>query len=138
MKQTPTQDTIPEIGKSQLDAVLKSLPVLAAPGYKFGKWIKEEGHFPWFLYSADVIAFIHALYENDIIIQFSWMQWEEGRRYLVEPASIQEADLLTLRKLLTANVRRDRFCEGHLAGVLENGHIVAILRRLKEIRDEMS
>ncbi len=137
MKQKSTQDTIPKIGKSQLDAVLKFLPVLDAPGYRFGEWIREEGHFPWFLYTADVIAFIGALSENDIIIQFSWMQWEEGRRYLEEPESIQEANLLTLRKLLTANVRRERFCDGHLAGVLENGHIVAILPRLKEIRDDM-
>jgi Family of unknown function (DUF6508) len=52
-----------------------------------------------------------------------------------DPALLAQADLLTLRKLLTAHVRQDRFIEGHLAQMLENGHISAILRRLRELRD---
>jgi hypothetical protein len=43
---------------------------------------------------------------------------------------------MTLRKLLTTHVRADRFVEGHLAGVLESGHMLAILRRLKDIRQQ--
>jgi hypothetical protein len=43
-----------------------------------------------------------------------------------------------VRKLLTTHIRADRFIEGHLAGVLENGHIVAVLRRLRTIRDQMA
>jgi hypothetical protein len=41
-------------------------------------------------------------------------------------------------ELLTAHVRGDRFVEGHLASVFESGHITAILRRLKQIREEMT
>jgi O-acetyl-ADP-ribose deacetylase len=54
-----------------------------------------------------------------------------------DPKAIAGADLLTLRKLLTAHVRGDRFTEGHLAAVLEKGHILAILKRLEQIRAEL-
>jgi hypothetical protein len=47
------------------------------------------------------------------------------------------ADLLTLRKLLTLHVRGDRFVEGHLASVLESGHVTDILERMQQIRDAM-
>jgi hypothetical protein len=36
------------------------------------------------------------------------------------------------------HVRADRFVEGHLASVLESGHITAILRRLRGIREQMA
>ena len=52
-------------------------------------------------------------------------------------SSLETADLTTLRKLLTTHVRADRFSEGHLAGVLQSGHIVAVLRRLRKIRDQL-
>ena len=41
-------------------------------------------------------------------------------------------------ELVTAHVRADRFVEGHLVSVFESGHITAILRRLKQIREEMT
>jgi hypothetical protein len=37
--------------------------------------------------------------------------------------------------LLTTHSRKDRFCEGHLAAMFENGHIVALLRRLRELKN---
>jgi hypothetical protein len=30
-------------------------------------------------------------------------------------------------------VRKERFCEGHLAGFCESGHIVSVLKRLKQL-----
>ena len=74
-----------------------------------------------------------------MIIPFDWRSWsEEAERYQMDPEALQAADLLTLRKLLTAHVRAERFAEGHLASVFESGHIAAILRRLKQIRAEMT
>jgi hypothetical protein len=54
-----------------------------------------------------------------------------------KPGALETANLLTLRKLLTVHVRKDRFVEGHLARMLECGHITAILRRLREVRAGM-
>ncbi|MBN1128044.1 MAG: hypothetical protein JXA71_03610 [Chitinispirillaceae bacterium] len=43
---------------------------------------------------------------------------------------------ILVRKLCTLHVRKDRFCEGHLAGIVEAGHMTEILKRLKELRGE--
>ena len=61
------------------------------------------------------------------------MSWHYGKKLTRDPDLIKKANLLTLRKLITAHVRQDRFCEGHLAGVLKSGLMVKILERLKEI-----
>lgn len=31
-------------------------------------------------------------------------------------------------------MRQDRFCDGHLGDIFEPGHLLAILRRLRELR----
>lgn len=127
------ENDAPDIGPQQLDRVLEFLSIFEGPGYKFGEW-SDSGHFS---YSAQVSDWLKTLYAHNILVPFDWMSWkEEAQRYRSQPGTLQEADLLTLRKLLTAHVRADRFTEGHLASVLESGHITAILRRLKQIRDQ--
>ena len=77
------------------------------------------------------------LYANDWVTpEVDWVQWQDvAVEYVDLQEKIDSADVLTLKKLFTTHVRKDRFCEGHLATMLENGHIVALLRRLKEIRE---
>ncbi len=77
------------------------------------------------------------LYANDWVTpEVDWVQWQDvAVEYVDLQEKIDSADVLTLKKLFTTHVRKDRFCEGHLATMFENGHIVALLRRLKEIRE---
>jgi hypothetical protein len=49
---------------------------------------------------------------------------------VASPEFLTGADASTIRKHLTLQARKDRFCEGHLAVMLESGHITALLRRL--------
>ena len=133
-----SKDSVPEIGLQQIDAILKYLPLFEKQDYQFGQWVEQEGQFPYFSFSPEVDEFISTLYEQGMIIPFDWRSWsEEAERYQTDPEALEAADLLTLRKLLTAHVRADRFVEGHLASVFESGHITAILRRLKQIREKM-
>ena len=134
-----SKDPIPEIGLQQIDAIIEYLPIFAKQDYQFGRWVEQEGQFPYFSFSPEVEEFIDTLHKQGIIIPFDWRSWSaEAERYQRDPAALEAADLMTLRKLLTAHVRADRFMEGHLANVLESGHIIAILRRFKQIRDEMT
>ena len=124
---------VPDVGPQQMDAVLAHLPILERPGCPFGEWDSAG----YFAYSPEVDAFVAALYAQDLLLVFDWPSWRaEAQRYLSQPEALETADLTTLRKLLTTHVRADRFSEGHLAGVLQSGHITAILRRLKAIRDQ--
>jgi len=65
------------------------------------------------------------------------LSWPDRRQKLCALGPIKyrsrEADLQTVRRLLTTRVRKERFCEGHLAGLCESGHIVSVLKRLKQL-----
>jgi hypothetical protein len=134
-----SKDSVPEIGLQQINAILKYLPIFEKQDDQFGQWVEQEGQFPYFSFSPEVDEFISMLYKQNMIIAFDWTSWsEEAERYQTDPAALEAADLLTLRKLLTAHVRADRFVEGHLASVFESGHMIAVLRRLKQIHDDMT
>ena len=134
----PNKSDDSNITPAQLDAVLRFLPMFEQPGYSFGEWHAPEGQFPFYAYNEEVLAFLQALYDSNLLFVFDWGKWQdETRRYMDDPDALAQADLLALRKLLTTHVRLDRFVEGHLAGVLENGHMTAVLRRLNTIREVM-
>ena len=82
------------------------------------------------------MKFYTVLYTNEwVALPFNWIEWQGvAWEYVGSPEKIKSADVVTIRRLFTAHVRKDRFCEGLLAGMFENGHIVALFRRLKEIR----
>ena len=133
-----TERAFPEISAEQLDMVLAFLPSFERPGATFGEWQTPAGQLPYYSYSAEVSRFIATLYEENFVVNFDWPSWREtARGYMDHPETLAGADLLTLRKLLTTHARNDRFVEGHMAGMLENGHITAILRRLQAIRQSM-
>ena len=126
----------PDVSPEQLDAVLKFLPIFESKEFSCGEWVVRKGYMPHFRYDPDVDGFVLALYQQHIVLQFDWVSWkDEAKRYMASPDSLAEADLLTIRKLLTTHHRADRFVEGHLGQIFESGHIVEILRRLKAIRE---
>ena len=84
-------------------------------------------------YHPAVYKFIDACYENGMVLSFDWEAWsEEARRYMGDPQLVMAAGLNTCMKLLTTHLRAERFCDGHLEGVLRSGHIIAILRRFQQ------
>ncbi len=52
-------------------------------------------------------------------------------------ADFSELNLITLCKLITVIVRNDRFSTGYLGGSFEDGIILKILYRIKQIMYEM-
>ncbi len=123
----------PPLSAGNLQAVLNFLPVFEQPDFSPGEWISQAGRLPYFSYTSTVLDFIKTLAANGFIQPFDWMNWREGEQLVDRPDLLGSASLQTLRKLLTAHVRSDRFNEGHLAGTFESGHMVLILKRLAEI-----
>jgi hypothetical protein len=124
----------------QIDAMLPFLNRFTADGFSVGTWLSPPGQFPWFEFSEAVTEFQQALYDNGwISSSFKWPDWQEtAKEYVESPDKIGSADAKTIQKLFTTHVRKERFCEGHLAAMFENGHVVALLRRLKVIRDTVT
>jgi len=118
-----------------IDIILEYLPYFKNTKNSFYKVDKKLSLDP-FTYSVRVYSFIKDLYENNFIIRFNHSCWqEEALKYFNDPKLLDSANLLILRKLLTLHVRKDRFCAGHFAHMIDTGHILNILKRLKIIRD---
>jgi hypothetical protein len=78
------------------------------------------------------------LYEEGFIIDFDWPKWQDqAEQYYSKPELLKTADIVTVQKLLTTHIRKERFCDVHLACMIKNRHISAILHRLKDIRCKM-
>ena len=81
--------------------------------------------------------FVTACYEEHFVQPFDWGDW--NRRHggdLTSDAFIAEADLSAIIKMLTAHIRADRFCDGHLLSVMKDGTALKILKRLRDIHSE--
>jgi hypothetical protein len=128
----------PPLTNQNIQAVISYLPIFLKAGFSAGEWINQEGHLPYINYSPEVLGFIRALGENGFIQPFDWMNWREGEQLVDHPELLSITNLQTLRKLLTAHVRADRFSEGHLAAMFESGHMVMILERMSEIHKSKS
>lgn len=120
----------------QIDAILPFITRFEADGFTGGKWNGPPGQMPWFSYDESVTEFQSALQSAGWFdSSFDWPDWQEtAQEYVSFQGRIDAADATTIQKLFTTHFRKDRFCEGHLASMFENGHIVALLRRLRVIR----
>jgi len=90
-------------------------------------------------YHPAVHKFEKACYENGFIQTFDWSAWAPtARRFMRNPELIASARLSTCIKLITAHIRCERLCDGHLQEVFSSGHISAILRRLLQLAERSS
>lgn len=127
-----------DITEENVDAVLAFLPLLENKDAKLYKIETETSFLDPYQYFKNVDSFINTLYQKGFVISFVWTAWQdEAKRLVNNPKLLDLADLCTLQKLLTTHVRKERFCSGHLAGMIENGHILALLKRLEAIRADM-
>ena len=106
----------------RLRGLAELLPVFSAPG-------------------TDPDTAINALSEvayrlGWVLTDFDWSEWAHGpecQMLVRDPAQVASADPLTLARLLTAHLRQDRFCEGHLLAAFEDRHLTAIVRRAEAL-----
>ena len=125
---------------NDIRAVVVFIDVFNSPDFSFGRFEggdrREDGTItmPYFVESDNARRFIQALHKHGFIRPFNWPDWQnEAQRYLEQPEALNTADLETICKLFTTHVRKERFCEGHLASMFECGHIVHLLHRLRVI-----
>jgi hypothetical protein len=123
------------IEATHLAAMLEFLPIFGAAGFCPGGDIpQDEDGFPGEDFVKLVSRFMDACYKNGFIVKFNWEAWEaEARGYLQDPGRLKDADLPLLRRLVTWHVRQNRFEKDHLAAMIAQGHMTAILRRLNEV-----
>ncbi len=130
-------DEIVAPAPADIEAVLAFLPIFEDPRFLPEVVVAEEQGWTFEQYTREVYEFEKALYRGGFIVRFDWVHWEpEALRYYRELGRLETADMATLRRLLTFHIRKNVTCEGHLAEMLRDGHVQAILRRLEALPGE--
>ena len=99
-----------------------------------GKWKhpKEEDGvivIPYCELGSTELEFLELVYGLQLVIEFNWPDWDKsGKIANKDPGGL---NLLTLLKLLTRIVRRDRYCEGTLRTALTDGRMLGILKAIR-------
>ena len=130
-----------KLTNEKLDAVCKYLPYFESKDFTPGAWenMGEEDTASFYNYNDMINEFIYELYEQGFIIGFNWPKWQsEAMKYQKDPDLIDSADLLTIQKLLTLHIRKERFQEGHLAEIIKSGFLQKILKRLVGLKENTS
>ena len=70
------------------------------------------------------------LLDNGLFPFFDYYQWENGVEIL-HKKNFAEQDAITICKLFTIMVRRERFCDGTVAKWCEEGIVQQMMKRLK-------
>lgn len=85
-----------------------------------------------------ITEFVKFLYEHELVINFDWSSWQEGRDWYADKdeTKYDTLDATTALKLLTAVIRNDRFNEGALMSAFESGDFPRIIKRLIEIHSQ--
>jgi len=85
-------------------------------------------------YSVDAHRLLEFLSGSRFFQPFDWPAWQENaQRFVLEPERIRSASMADLQRLFTTHIRKERFCAGHFAAMLESGHIAAIVERVAEL-----
>jgi hypothetical protein len=124
------------VSRENIKNILKYLPYFENKENKFYTIESNDFLDPYF-YSEEVDQFEKALYENNFIQEFDWPAWqEEAEKIFNDPQLLNKSNIETIIKLFTTHIRKERFCSGHLAIMISNGHILNILKRLEELSEQ--
>ncbi len=86
-----------------------------------------------YYYSREVLKFVDDFYNEKFDYPFDWTKWTDNFWELSNSKnSFDEADMETIIKFLSTIINADRFIEGTMAFAIDNGHILAILKKFKE------
>ncbi len=127
----------------QIEALTSYLPRLYAEGFSaVASWSggekRKDGSFtiPYPTYSPVVEEFFRRVSGE------GWLDPgyspERAGQMLEDADRIKSASLDQIKTMLTFCVRGERFCDGHWAQMIEQGHIRRLLERLEVLKSELS
>ena len=127
----------------KMDELLRFLPLFENPDREYVKdWgggeLTSDGAMtvPYPIYCDDVLEFF------TLAGQAHWADYgykpQEAYRMLSDDDLVSSASLDQIKTMLTYCVRGERFADGHWAHMLESGRVVALLRRLAVLREELA
>jgi hypothetical protein len=124
-----------EITRDNINALLECLPLFEKPGRGLERNADGSLSMPFPVHDEDVEEFFRR------VAQHGWLDYgyepEKAARMLEDAEFIERTSLGQVKTILTYCSRIERFCDGHQESLLKGGQIVALLKRLKAIRERM-
>ncbi len=123
-----------DLSKDSIDRLLALLP-----DFERGEFSTADAHYRQTgQYLPQVSQLCEKISESGLTIAFDWVSWKKAEAPgVLTQKGIAQADLFTLRRILTYCVEQDRFFGGFLPMVCSSGLILAVLRRLQELREQV-
>jgi len=85
----------------------------------------------------EILTFSYPIYPPDIfpVLRYLEIDYHFGEHYEqnCKNTPIDKMDLSQIRTMFTWLVQGERFCDGFIADEIENGHLLALFRRLREL-----
>ncbi|MCC7572170.1 MAG: hypothetical protein KO464_02130 [Candidatus Methanofastidiosum sp.] len=130
--------------KKNIEVILNYLPYFEDNNQKFFDIIrpKRDGgnivEYIYVTYPPKFMEFYRELHEQGFVTNFNWHDSNsesEGIDYYY--GLLEDADLVTLRRLFSMVVRHDKYNEGFFADVIDSGLLLAMLNRLNLLNEEI-
>lgn len=131
-----------DFSKENLKALADFWPVFANPKFVWeiekGIEPKVKGEFimPQRIWDKEATAFHKMVYKEEWVVDYDWTEWvntEEFKKMMESPNGIETATAVQLAKLITALVRKERFCEGTLSEASSTGLLERVTRRASQL-----
>ncbi len=113
---------IPEIEGTEVFGQMVESKLQPDGSYTFPYWTKAE-------IVSRTGDLIHD--ELNLLPAFDWTKWKEGSALLHSGSDFKTLDIIIRCKLLTAIYRMDRFSEGHVVNIFEQGIMLRLLKALQ-------
>ena len=114
---------MPDVTKDGIQKILEYYPDVASPSHNSkASWTSEPR----------LLAFIGTLNSTNFVYSFDYISWiQDSGISLSDTSMLDEYDLDTMRKLMTAQIRIGRFAGGHIQHLLNCGYFAAFLNSLR-------
>lgn len=127
------------LATEHMDALIAFLPILERPDFIPSREKRKREYLPIQVWGPELQQLYELLGSSGFIYPFDWGAWQNRAAvYIRDPRRLRRARLQTIRKLCTVHVRKERFCEGHFLQAVRTGHIAAILRRIRCLRQQIT
>lgn len=132
------QQHIDTLSSCEWEVLFELIPQIEATE-EFGKLIGSKKlangsvTFPYWAPAQIVDQTVSVIYRLDIAPVFDWTSWKDGKS-IIDNKNLDYTtlDMITLCKLLTFIIRRDRFHDGYMISCFEDGTVSKIIKALKK------
>lgn len=131
--------------RQRLTALAAFEPIISAPDFRAATYIPSRpdgdiivlGHY---VHEEGTIGFSDMAYAYGWVRMVYWMEWSDtprGKALLEDRGALATANEDDLAAILTTCIRADRSCDGALDTVFENGLILRVVIRARELLEAL-